>query len=156
MGLHILMYIPNIIGYIRILLVLSAWSAFNSPEIFVPVYFISVILDGVDGWIARQLKQTSRFGAWLDVVVDNFGRSMLWNMLFDWGWLVASVEWCVFVCNHNARGAQWKSSFTESPVWSLGILVLAAGRLLCLSVEMWCIVNHVRYLTSSEDAEKND
>jgi len=38
---------------------------------------------GVDGWVARKLQQTSRFGAWLDVVIDNVGRGMLWNMLFD-------------------------------------------------------------------------
>ncbi|XP_077064530.1 uncharacterized protein LOC143716171 isoform X2 [Siphateles boraxobius] len=38
---------------------------------------------GVDGWVARKLQQTSRFGAWLDVVIDNVGRGMLWNMLYD-------------------------------------------------------------------------
>uniref|UniRef100_A0A3Q3XKX9 Uncharacterized protein n=1 Tax=Mola mola TaxID=94237 RepID=A0A3Q3XKX9_MOLML len=121
---------------------------------------------GVDGWLARRLGQCSRFGAWL-----------------DWGWLVSAVEWCVFVCNHSARGAHWKNSFTGSPrfiqaimanglrtplgtwvvsglhglplwlygcqrgllsrwlylpAWGqvLGTLLLAAGRLLALSVEM--------------------
>lgn len=33
----------------------------------------------------------------------------------QWGWLVPAVEWCVFVCNHSARGDHWKSSFTVSP-----------------------------------------
>ncbi|XP_047449762.1 uncharacterized protein si:ch1073-145m9.1 isoform X2 [Mugil cephalus] len=70
---------------------------------------------GVDGWLARRLGQTSRFGAWLDVVVDNLGRGMLWSMLFQWGWLVSALEWCVFVCNHNTRGEHWKNSFTSSP-----------------------------------------
>lgn len=37
---------------------------------------------GLDGWLARRLGQTSRFGAWLDVVVDNMGRGMLWSQLF--------------------------------------------------------------------------
>ncbi|KAL3992420.1 E3 ubiquitin-protein ligase [Sarotherodon galilaeus] len=36
----------------------------------------------VDGWLARRLGQTSRFGAWLDVAVDNLGRGMLWSLLF--------------------------------------------------------------------------
>uniref|UniRef100_A0A672QV92 Uncharacterized protein n=1 Tax=Sinocyclocheilus grahami TaxID=75366 RepID=A0A672QV92_SINGR len=73
---------------------------------------------------ARRLQQTSGFGAWLDVVIDNVGRGMLWNMLHDicsdsrvgLAGVFSGVV-CVFVCNHSARGAQWKNSFTESPVW---------------------------------------
>ncbi|XP_061072633.1 uncharacterized protein si:ch1073-145m9.1 [Conger conger] len=115
MGLGVLLYVPNIIGYIRVLLVLSSWSGFDNPAVFVPCYGISIILDGVDGCVARRLDQTSEFGAWLDVVVDNLGRGMVWSMLYQWGWLVSALEWCVFVCNHNAHGAQWKSSFSDSP-----------------------------------------
>lgn len=33
----------------------------------------------------------------------------------QWGWLVPTVEWCVFVCNHSTRGDHWKSSFIVSP-----------------------------------------
>lgn len=115
MGRHILLYWPNIIGYIRICLVFAAWTAYETPAVFTCVYSIFVTLDGVDGWLARSLGQTSGFGAWLDVVVDNLGRGMLWSLLFEWGWLVPAVEWCVFVCNHSARGDHWKSSFTSSP-----------------------------------------
>ncbi|XP_056330551.1 uncharacterized protein si:ch1073-145m9.1 [Danio aesculapii] len=122
MGFQVILYVPNLIGYIRILLVLIAWILYRDPQSFVPLYVLSIILDGVDGWVARRLHQTSRFGAWLDVVIDNVGRGMIWNMLYDWGWLVSSVEWCVFVCNHNARGAQWKNSFSESPVWVQAVM----------------------------------
>ncbi|CAL8350188.1 unnamed protein product [Lota lota] len=115
MGRHVFVYWPNIIGYIRIALVSISWVVFKRPAVFIPLYSISIVLDGVDGWVARRLEQTSRFGAWLDVVVDNLSRGMLWSMLFEWGWLVTAVEWCVFVCNHSARGADWKSSFTTSP-----------------------------------------
>jgi phosphatidylglycerophosphate synthase len=33
----------------------------------------------VDGWAARRFEQVSRFGAWLDVVIDNIGRTMIWT-----------------------------------------------------------------------------
>ncbi|XP_030299274.1 uncharacterized protein LOC115597481 [Sparus aurata] len=115
MGLQVLLYWPNIIGYIRIGLVLAAWAASGTPALFVPLFSVSTALDGVDGWLARRLGQSSRFGAWLDVVVDNMGRGMLWSLLFEWGWLVSALEWCVFVCNHNTRGDHWKDSFTTSP-----------------------------------------
>uniref|UniRef100_A0AAZ1Y3I7 Uncharacterized protein n=1 Tax=Oreochromis aureus TaxID=47969 RepID=A0AAZ1Y3I7_OREAU len=57
---------------------------------------------------------TSRFGAWLDVAVDNLGRGMLWSLLFKWGWMVSALEWCVFMYNHSTRGEQW-NSFGSSP-----------------------------------------
>uniref|UniRef100_A0A673B8H5 CDP-diacylglycerol--inositol 3-phosphatidyltransferase n=2 Tax=Sphaeramia orbicularis TaxID=375764 RepID=A0A673B8H5_9TELE len=115
MGAQVLLYWANITGYIRLALVLAAWAAYETPSLFVPLYSSSVLLDGVDGWLARRLNQCSRFGAWLDVVVDNLGRGMLWSLLFKWGWLVSAVEWCVFVCNHSARGDRWKNSFSTSP-----------------------------------------
>ncbi|XP_023679023.1 uncharacterized protein [Paramormyrops kingsleyae] len=131
MGLEVLLYVPNLIGYIRVLLVLAAWAGFNNPEIFVPCYGISVILDGVDGFVARRLKQTSELGAWLDVVIDNTGRGMLWSMLFQMGIL---------------------TQILHLPAWlqTLGTLLLSMGRLLCLSVEIWCIWTHVRFLTRNQ------
>uniref|UniRef100_A0A3P9KGS8 CDP-diacylglycerol--inositol 3-phosphatidyltransferase n=1 Tax=Oryzias latipes TaxID=8090 RepID=A0A3P9KGS8_ORYLA len=115
MGLKVLLYWPNIIGYLRISLVFGACSACGTPAVFLGLYSASAALDGVDGWLARRLGQTSRLGAWLDVVVDNLSRGMLWSRLFKWGWLVSALEWCAFVCNHSGRGAQWKASFGSSP-----------------------------------------
>ncbi|XP_075891976.1 CDP-diacylglycerol--serine O-phosphatidyltransferase [Nelusetta ayraudi] len=115
MAANVLLYWPNIIGYVRFCIVLASWATFDTPTQFIGLYSLFIALDGVDGWLARKLSQCSRFGAWLDVVVDNLGRGMLWNMLFNWGWLVPALEWCVFVCNHSARGDRWKSSFTVSP-----------------------------------------
>lgn len=118
MGFEVLLYWPNIIGYIRICLVLGSWAVHETPTAFILLYTTSILLDGVDGWLARRLNQCSRFGAWLDVVVDNVGRAMLWSLIFQGGWLVSAVEWCVFVCNHGgARGGHdWKNSFTSSPL----------------------------------------
>ncbi|XP_039478558.1 CDP-diacylglycerol--inositol 3-phosphatidyltransferase 1 [Oreochromis aureus] len=81
MGLKVLLYWPNIVGYIRIGLVFAAWAAYETPVVFLPLYSLTS-LDAVDGWLARRLGQTSRFGAWLDVAVDNLGRGMLWSLLF--------------------------------------------------------------------------
>ncbi|XP_067866462.1 uncharacterized protein si:ch1073-145m9.1 isoform X2 [Heterodontus francisci] len=168
MGLKILLYVPNIIGF--------------------------------DGFAARQLNQISEFGAWFDIAVDNFGRSMLWNVLFKWGHFISSLEWCVFVCTHNSMGADWKNKFSDGPwwvrktmangfktpvgafaifglhvlpIWLYGyynevltafllpfilqwliIAVLIAGRLLCMAVEFWCIWIHVMYLIRNKKETK--
>ncbi|CAN9511199.1 unnamed protein product [Ophioblennius macclurei] len=115
MAPNILLLAPNIVGYVRLCLVFGAWTVRHTPAVFISLYLLSILLDGVDGWLARRLEQTSRFGAWLDVVVDNLGRNMLWSLVSEWGWLLSALEWCVFVCNHSERGEQWKSSFNSSP-----------------------------------------
>lgn len=112
---RVFVYVPNIIGYIRLLLLVIGWWHFNYPIIFIPCYLSSVILDGVDGFSARRLNQTSEFGAWFDVLIDNIGRSMMWNSLYDWGHFMSSLEWCVFVCTHSSLGSDWKKKFEKSP-----------------------------------------
>eukprot|EP00062_Callorhinchus_milii_P011770 gi/632958048/ref/XP_007894815.1/ PREDICTED: CDP-diacylglycerol--inositol 3-phosphatidyltransferase [Callorhinchus milii] len=109
-------------GYIRILLLLVGWWYFHYPPIFVFCYVLSITLDGFDGYAARRLNQTSEFGAWFDVVVDNLGRSMLWNLLYEWGHFITSLEWCVFVCTHNSMGAEWKKRFDRSPWWAQSVM----------------------------------
>uniref|UniRef100_A0A8C5E473 Uncharacterized LOC114474225 n=1 Tax=Gouania willdenowi TaxID=441366 RepID=A0A8C5E473_GOUWI len=115
MAACVLLYWPNVVDYFRMFLVFAAWCFRDAPAVFILLYLAFVLLDDVDGWLARRLGQTSRFGAWLDVVVDNVGRGMLWSLLFEWGWLVSSLEWCVFVCNHSRGAEEWKNSFNRSP-----------------------------------------
>ncbi|CAI5992115.1 unnamed protein product [Closterium sp. NIES-64] len=117
---RILLFWPNIIGYLRIALLLtlllylplsaphpinlSTLSASSSlPSIAhahasvyprahaspfathaMPVllcallYLLNMALDGVDGVVARRLRQVSAFGAILDVAVDNALRTAMW------------------------------------------------------------------------------
>jgi hypothetical protein len=79
----IYLFVPNIIGYIRLLcLVIAAFipgiangtaSPFNL-QAFLVLVFLWGVLDIADGAVARALNQTSRFGAFLDVMIDNCGR----------------------------------------------------------------------------------
>lgn len=69
------LYVPNLIGYVRIITGLAAFMyAFDKAQhgTFFALYAFSYLLDAVDGVAARALKQTSRFGAVLDMVTDRF------------------------------------------------------------------------------------
>ncbi|KAI9297002.1 CDP-diacylglycerol-inositol 3-phosphatidyltransferase [Neoconidiobolus thromboides FSU 785] len=64
-------YIPNIIGYTRILLVgISLYYMKGNPLVFAISYMISCALDALDGFAARYFNQCSKFGAVLDMVTD--------------------------------------------------------------------------------------
>ncbi|KAB7504536.1 CDP-diacylglycerol--inositol 3-phosphatidyltransferase 1, partial [Armadillidium nasatum] len=103
----ILFYAPNIIGYLRIALLCTAFYNYSSSVFFLLLYSSSVILDAVDGCVARRFNQTSSFGAWLDVIIDNIGRGLLWVHLHPLFYIISVVEWSAFVCNYQL-GPQWQ------------------------------------------------
>ncbi|XP_031553385.1 uncharacterized protein LOC116290484 [Actinia tenebrosa] len=120
---NIFLYVPNIIGYVRlVLLAISFWFLRTTPLSFLSFYCFSIILDGFDGYAARKLNQVSTFGAWLDVAIDNLSRGMLYAHVFKFGWLISSIEWMVFVCTHTL-GKAWKGSSKSSPpVWVQAVM----------------------------------
>lgn len=82
MNYSVLVYVPNLIGYTRLVIIITAWFFYDNIYVFIPLYAFSAMLDGIDGCVARALGQCSAFGAWLDVLVDNIGRSVLWTSLY--------------------------------------------------------------------------
>jgi CDP-diacylglycerol--inositol 3-phosphatidyltransferase len=71
----VLLYVPNLIGYSRVLLTLASLvlmlvdsSAYWNIAIF--LYIASFVGDLFDGWVARKLQQTSSFGGVLDMMTD--------------------------------------------------------------------------------------
>lgn len=64
------LYVPNIIDYIRAILLFFIPFYYNNITITLLLFFFVFALDGIDGNIARKLKQTSRFGDMLDLFID--------------------------------------------------------------------------------------
>ncbi|GMP93791.1 hypothetical protein CsSME_00043491 [Camellia sinensis var. sinensis] len=70
--LSVYLYIPNIIGYIRVLMNCFAfYICFSDKKLFSVLYFVSFVCDALDGWFARKFNQVSTFGAVLDMVTDS-------------------------------------------------------------------------------------
>ena len=79
-------FIPNIIGYVRFVLLFCGMlilysSVFSTFGMF--LCFISFLLDFIDGRIARMLNQTSRFGMYLDMCVDRMFNGMYYNFIIS-------------------------------------------------------------------------
>ena len=68
--------IPNLITLFRIVIIPIFVVGFIIPDypykhlILVSLFFLAGISDGIDGYLARKLKQQSAFGAFLDPVAD--------------------------------------------------------------------------------------
>ncbi|KAK2165888.1 hypothetical protein LSH36_44g01056 [Paralvinella palmiformis] len=168
MALPVLLYIPNIIGYFRLLLMALSWlTYYDKPMMSFILYSVSLFLDFI--WY---IQIVLRF----DVCIDVIGRGMLWSRLCDFGYLVACLEWLCFVCTHQL-GSSWKSVSLQEP--QLVKAVMANSRALCAVVEVsmyvkilfdtttlpdirlcnvviigshmiWFIWSHIKYLISPE------
>jgi CDP-diacylglycerol--inositol 3-phosphatidyltransferase len=69
----VFLYIPNLIGYLRIVLAIVSLAFMPSrAELAISLYFISCLLDAADGYAARYFGQSSGFGAVLDMVTDRY------------------------------------------------------------------------------------
>eukprot|EP00826_Nyctotherus_ovalis_P060580 TRINITY_DN8517_c0_g1_i5.p1 TRINITY_DN8517_c0_g1~~TRINITY_DN8517_c0_g1_i5.p1 ORF type:complete len:212 (-),score=16.87 TRINITY_DN8517_c0_g1_i5:146-781(-) len=76
--LKVFLYVPNIIGYLRLACFFVAFYHFKTNHIvFLVFYALSHILDAFDGMAARKLNQCSKFGAMLDMIVDRMATISL-------------------------------------------------------------------------------
>ncbi|KAI5194533.1 CDP-diacylglycerol-inositol 3-phosphatidyltransferase PIS [Aureobasidium subglaciale] len=70
-GENIFLFVPNLIGYVRIVLaIVSLYFMPVHPRRCSALYVVSCLLDALDGYAARRFNQGTRFGAVLDMVID--------------------------------------------------------------------------------------
>ncbi|KAJ3021705.1 CDP-diacylglycerol-inositol 3-phosphatidyltransferase [Thoreauomyces humboldtii] len=75
---NVFLYVPNLIGYSRVIMMFAAlYYLPHHTRTAGALYSISCLLDAADGNAARYFKQTSRFGAVLDMVTDRSTTSCL-------------------------------------------------------------------------------
>lgn len=88
----IFLYIPNLIGYSRVVFALASLFFMQwHPKYCTVLYCLSCILDALDGAAARKYNQTSQFGAVLDMVTDRCTTSSLICYL-----CVTYPRWAIF------------------------------------------------------------
>jgi CDP-diacylglycerol--inositol 3-phosphatidyltransferase len=74
----ILLWLPNVIDYVRAILVVAAFDqCWTNWQWFVVFYLGSQGLDAIDGTVARALNQCSRIGGVLDMLVDRMTTLLL-------------------------------------------------------------------------------
>lgn len=81
--LPVLLYVPNLLGYARIILAFLGLQFASSassarPCTAVLLWIASGFLDLFDGILARALNQTSSLGVFLDIAADNILRTVVW------------------------------------------------------------------------------
>eukprot|EP00525_Craspedostauros_australis_P004837 CAMPEP_0198125012 /NCGR_PEP_ID=MMETSP1442-20131203/41546_1 /TAXON_ID= /ORGANISM="Craspedostauros australis, Strain CCMP3328" /LENGTH=211 /DNA_ID=CAMNT_0043784539 /DNA_START=15 /DNA_END=653 /DNA_ORIENTATION=- len=121
------LYVPNLLGYARIILaLLGLHLSTSSPDQAIMVWFVSGWLDFFDGKLARMLDQCSELGVLLDVFADNIMRTTVWvaaaaSNPSRYGLIAACIitlEWITMLCTqlHAAQaGVHWKQQRDNDP-----------------------------------------
>ncbi|XP_077865582.1 CDP-diacylglycerol--inositol 3-phosphatidyltransferase-like [Saccoglossus kowalevskii] len=79
---NIFLFVPNIIGYARIILnIISFWYMKTDYVTAFFCYMLSAFLDAFDGHAARMLGQGTKFGAMLDQLTDRTATMCLMVVL---------------------------------------------------------------------------
>uniref|UniRef100_A0A1S4LEG0 CDP-diacylglycerol--inositol 3-phosphatidyltransferase n=1 Tax=Ixodes scapularis TaxID=6945 RepID=A0A1S4LEG0_IXOSC len=75
---NIFLFVPNIIGYSRIVLALISFYFMPTHCLVASIcYGVSAFLDCIDGHAARMFNQSTKFGAMLDQLTDRCGTMCL-------------------------------------------------------------------------------
>jgi CDP-diacylglycerol--inositol 3-phosphatidyltransferase len=86
-------YIPNLIGYVRLLLLPLAFFSENPLQIAALLTLCS-LLDCVDGKAARMLDQSSLFGSRLDLIAD-LGCHLLMAYIAFFSFASLWIKWVI-------------------------------------------------------------
>ncbi|XP_070573850.1 CDP-diacylglycerol--inositol 3-phosphatidyltransferase-like [Ptychodera flava] len=132
MSENVFLFVPNIIGYARIILnIISFWYMPTDYVLAIFCYLTSVLLDEFDGLAARVLNQSTKFGVMLDQLTDRAATMCLlvvlshfypkWMFLFQMLMTVDIVGHWLYVhsCNMIGMLSHKKIDASSNPVMHL-------------------------------------
>jgi cardiolipin synthase (CMP-forming) len=131
---------PNLLTWLRILLIPVLVGVYYLPGEWLPahdrnmvatgIFAFAAITDWLDGWLARTLKQTSSFGAFLDPVADKLMISTALIMLVWLGRVEAFIA-AIIIGREIAISAlrEWMAKIGEAR----SVAVSMIGKLKTLS-----------------------
>jgi phosphatidylglycerophosphate synthase len=169
-SLPILLYVPNILCYARIVLAFVGLQfASTRPLTAVTIWIVSAALDLFDGPLARLLNQTSSFGVILDIAADNILRTCVWLAVASVNpsylavsCFVVCLEWTTMVATQvhaSSHTTHWKEArqkdpwFVQSffadnfrnPLGALGIFGLFAANLFAYGSQFDDLVGRIPF-----------
>jgi len=75
---NIFFFLPNVIGYVRVILAVVSFHYMPDDHIAASIaYILSALLDAIDGYLARRYNQATQFGAILDQLTDRAAQAGL-------------------------------------------------------------------------------
>ena len=124
----------NFITFIRLILLLVLvlsiyWADPSWQRANMPLMFLIMVLDVLDGWVARKFNQSTLFGAVFDIAADRIVETVLWVVLADIG-LVPVWAAIVFIVRGNIVDTIRNSMAASQGVAPFAMMQSPLGRFL--------------------------
>ena len=122
----ILVYPCTLVGYVRLTLLGGMWQLLSSDFAdkpwfrltFVTVVGVSLLLDVLDGHLARKFNHTSTFGAFFDLLLDLMTHTLIWTVSgLTIAPLLIGLEWTggLFIAVFAMQpDIEWKTSVVRT------------------------------------------
>ena len=153
--LPIPLYAPNILCYIRIILsfisirtassvssTASDDDAFRLICITSSLWIVALILDHVDGKVARYFNQCSQFGVFLDIIADNVLRGSAWMCVVVAASTTSSGD-CNIDQNVGSIVSENYTVFSLAPM--LGLFFISVEWMTMISSQMLTLIKEKRH-----------
>lgn len=105
------------------------WQLLN-----VPLIIINILLDGLDGIIARARQEVSVFGAVFDIAADRIIESVLWMILAELG--MVSIWIAIILITRGILIDSLRKPYTHRGKTPFGIMQTTIGKFLVASRTM--------------------
>lgn len=113
---RILLYYPNIVGHLRVVLLYTT-VVFHSRDLHeyaVTCLLASLLLDSVDGFVARYFNQVTNFGRFYDMTIDTFTPLVVFACIREYKALsflfsFVTLMWVV-LATAGTDGHSWKTA----------------------------------------------
>jgi phosphatidylglycerophosphate synthase len=82
---------------------------FHRPDLYLlasALTIVSILMDGLDGWVARRYAEVSRIGAVIDILTDRIVELTYWIAFAALGWIPAWIPIVVAVRGLLVDGAR--------------------------------------------------
>lgn len=120
----------------------ASWQLLN-----VPLIIINILLDGLDGYIARARNETSIFGAVFDIAADRIIESVLWMILASLG--MVSIWVAIILITRGILIDSLRKPHTQRGKSPFGIMKTTIGKFLVASRTMRFTVGFFKLITFS-------
>ncbi|CAF3540841.1 unnamed protein product [Rotaria socialis] len=147
---NIFLFIPNIIGYVRIFLSIASFYFMPThPITTVLCYLTSELLDALDGHAARALGQSTKFGAMFDMLIDRCSTMCLcfvlamfypsWALFFQlWAAIDVASHWLhLHAATVKGSESHKKIDLSGNPVLRLYYTSRKVLFTMCAGNELW-------------------
>lgn len=120
----------------------ASWQLLN-----VPLIIINILLDGLDGIIARARNEVSVFGAVFDIAADRIIESVLWMILTSLG--MVSIWVAIILISRGILIDSLRKPYTHRGISPFSIMKTALGKFLVASRTMRFTIGFFKLITFS-------